>query len=143
MPLAAPVTTQILSLTCIADPVLAMMVHLIEAFARRCGNGSALPLPPNSGLSELGISNCRSRIYPTSIGRGLGRGVTVYRYAVTPLPDRTVDASHRRFDPTAPTRGEVSSLQNRKVHPWYSPLSRACRIARPASSSSIRLDRPA
>src|SRR6267142_3751866 len=31
---------------------------------------SSLPLPPNSGLLELGISNCRSRICPTSIGRG-------------------------------------------------------------------------
>jgi hypothetical protein len=37
-----------------------------------CIGGSALPLPPNSGLPELGISNCRSRIYPTSSGRGLG-----------------------------------------------------------------------
>jgi hypothetical protein len=33
------------------------------------------PLPPNSGLPELGIINCRSRIYPTSSGGGLGRGV--------------------------------------------------------------------
>ena len=38
----------------------------------RKGNGSALPLPPNSGLPELGIQYCRSRIYPTSSGRGLG-----------------------------------------------------------------------
>src|ERR1700693_4961816 len=33
---------------------------------------AALSLPGNSGLPELAISNCRSRIYPTSIGRGLG-----------------------------------------------------------------------
>jgi hypothetical protein len=40
----------------------------VEIRLIRKGNGSALPLPPNSGLPEFGILNCRSRIYPTSSG---------------------------------------------------------------------------
>src|ERR1700733_14455253 len=47
--------------------------------------GGALPLPSNSGIPELGIPDYRSRINPTSIGRGLGRGVTVFRW-ITPSP---------------------------------------------------------
>src|SRR4029077_20612104 len=35
-------------------------------------NKSVLPLPPNSGLPELGMFNFRSRINPTSMGEGWG-----------------------------------------------------------------------
>jgi hypothetical protein len=49
-----------------------LVSRLFEIESRTCAGGGALPLPPNSGLPELGISNYRSRIYPTSIGRGLG-----------------------------------------------------------------------
>ena len=50
---------------------LCSLKHDEIRFDRRRGDGE-LPLPPNSGSPELGIINCRSRINPTSIRRGLG-----------------------------------------------------------------------
>jgi hypothetical protein len=56
------------------------------------------PLPPTSGLPELGISNCRSRIYPTSSGRGSGEGL----WSIARSQPLTRIASHRRGNPTSP-----------------------------------------
>src|ERR1700738_1183331 len=68
----------------------------------RNSNGSALPLPPNSGLPELGVQICRSRICPTSMGEGRGDGL---RSLVGPAPPHPVcGVYHRaalRADPLA------------------------------------------
>src|SRR5207249_7312751 len=59
----------------------------------RCdGIGIALSLPPNSGLPELGIVNCRSRIYPTSMGEGWGEGL---RSLVGPAPPHPICCANR------------------------------------------------
>ncbi|MEI9924808.1 MAG: glycosyltransferase family 39 protein [Bradyrhizobium sp.] len=59
------------------SPLYGWRVLAGEADVLRCifdpSTKTVRPLSPsNSGLPELDTSNCRSRIYPTSIGRGLG-----------------------------------------------------------------------
>src|ERR1700747_880608 len=64
------------------------------------GDESVLPLPPHSGLPELGIVNCRSRINPTSMGGGWGEGLRSLIKARGPSPDLLRKS-------TSPRRGEV------------------------------------
>src|SRR5262249_60999771 len=47
----------------------------------------ASSLRSNSGLPEFGIVECRSRIYPTSVGEGWGEGIRIHRAIVTPHPN--------------------------------------------------------
>src|SRR6266481_8830992 len=67
-------------------------------------NGSALPLPPNSGLPELAILICRSRIYPTSMGEGWGEGLR---------SQRRLTRFAAQIDLSPPGRGELSPRPKR------------------------------
>ena len=101
---------------------LAVIASNLIRTARR--NGGEPPLPPNSGLPELGIKYCRSRIYPTSMRERVG--VRGYGLSMEQNPSPGL---HLRCNPTSPTRGEVApSKRNRRrncgrCHGFFLPES--------------------
>ena len=72
------------------------------------------PPPPNSGLPEFGMKNCRSRIYPTSVwGRvreGVGNAARLL-HRTTPTPDPSPQGGGEH--PETAARSCINSIGNR------------------------------